>query len=156
MPEEGIKILRRQKCADFALLLARDGDEYEAHVYELTKTIARQKWDTVREQLECAVVHVLAVAGILGIELRGVVTYTVYNQNKLALDPALLKAPVDPNTSESARVWMKARLSWERGHIWMAVLGRDVEHRRIEASAAIACRPRPSPGDTRWIFTAPP
>ena len=158
LPEQGIKILRLQGCADFALLLAQDGEGFEAHVYELTRTVARQKWDTAKKQLEGAVLNVLAIAGILGIEIRGVVTYTAFNQDRLSRESSpsltLLKQSIDPTAIENARRGAEARRSWERGHIWMDVLGRDVEHRRIEAPAAVECRPRASSGDTLWIFEA--
>jgi hypothetical protein len=150
---EDIQFLRNGHCADFALLLARGGDAFEAHVVELTRTAAREKWDTVRQQHEWAIVRLLAIAGVLGIEIEGVVAYTAYNRDKLTRDPALLKVPVDP---ENTRRWAEARRTWESGRLRMDVLGRDVEHRRLPARedgpAVVACRRRASPGDTVWVL----
>ena len=107
----------------------------------------------MRKQHEWAIVRLLAIAGLLGIEIEGVVVYSAYNQDKFSRDPALLKAPVDP---ENTLRWAEARRSWEQPHLRMEVLGREVEHRRIaageEGAAVVECRRREAPGDTVWVF----
>jgi len=162
LPKQGIKMLRGQKCADFALLLERAEDVFEAHILEFTTTVSLKKWDTVREQLEWATLHVLAAAGILGIRIQGVVFYTVHHREDLSREgsrnPAVMKIPVSPRSEADAIRWAEARRSWESGRVSTANFGVDVEHLRIHAGedgrTAVTCRPRSSSGedDTLWVF----
>ena len=150
LPEQGIKILRDQTCADYALLLPHDANGFEAHVFELTETVSLRKWHHVKQQLESAVLHVLAIAGILGIEIHGVVAYTAYNDEKLSRGGS-----TDPSVVRDTR-WAEARRSWEGARLPMNVFARDVEHRRVprsgDAPAMLRSRRRAGPGDTEWIF----
>ncbi|XYH99099.1 hypothetical protein ACMHYB_04840 [Sorangium sp. So ce1128] len=163
---QDVQFLREGVCADFALLLSRGDDVFEAHIVELKKTVGDKDWAHVQKQLEWAIVRLMAIAGVLGIRIDGVTVYTAFCNDKLARErsPNLvnMKIPVGPpDTSASdasARRWAEARLSWERGKLRMEVVGRDVEHRRIPANEAgrawVACRPRslPSEHETNWIF----
>jgi hypothetical protein len=163
-----VQFLRGRACADFALLLDRGDDAFEAHVVELKKTVDPKAWIHVQEQLEWAVVRLLAVAGVLGIRLHGVTIYTAFCRDKLAQEsspnPIAMKIPVGLSGSGAADAdalrWAEARRSWERGRVRMDVFGQEVEHRRIRADeggrAAVACHLRTSPdeGDTRWFLQA--
>ncbi|WP_438007916.1 hypothetical protein WME89_03880 [Sorangium sp. So ce321] len=163
---QDVQFLREGVCADFALLLSRGDDVFEAHIVELKKTIGDKDWAHVQKQLEWAIVRLMAIAGVLGIQIDRVTVYTAFCNDKLARErsPNLvnMKIPVGPpDTSASdasARRWAEARLSWERGKLRMEVVGRDVEHRRIPANEAgrawVACRSRslPSEHETNWIF----
>lgn len=161
-----IQFLRGPKCADFALLLDRGGDAFEAHVLELKKSVGEKEWLHVQEQLEWAVVRLLAIAGVLGIHIQAVTVYTVFCNDKLsresAPDPAGMKIPVgtsaDPQRAAAARRWAEARRSWEQGRVHLKAFARDIEHRRIPADstgiAAVTCCPHPVPADhaTTWRF----
>ncbi|AUX47142.1 uncharacterized protein SOCE26_086540 [Sorangium cellulosum] len=163
---QDVQFLQKDVCADFALLLARGDDVFEAHIVELKRSVKERNWAHIQEQLEWAAVRLVAVAGVLDIRLHGVVAYTAFCNDKLAREgstnPAAMKIPLgpsDPGASEaSAHRWADARRSWERDHIRMATFDRDVEHRRIRADesgrATVLCRTRSSPGesDTRWRF----
>jgi hypothetical protein len=163
---EDVQFLRERVCADFALLLARGDEAFEAHIVELKKTVREKDWTHVQEQLEWAAVRMLAIGGVLGVQIHGVTVYTAFCNDKLSREssPNLvgMKIPVGPTDISSSdanlRRWAEARLSWERGHVRMDVFGRDVEHRRIRANeagrAAVACRLRSLPGehDTKWYF----
>lgn len=157
-----IKFLRGGKCADFALLLARGGDAFEAHVLEFKKSVGEKEWLYVQEQLEWAVVRLLAIAGVLGIQIQAVTLYTVFCNDKLsresAPDPVGMKIPVgpsDPERAAAARRWAEARRSWEQGRLHLEAFARDIEHCRIPANtgrASISCCPHPTPADhaTTW------
>lgn len=160
-----VQFLRERVCADFALLLARGEDAFEAHVLELKKSVGEKEWLHIQEQLEWAVVRLLAIAGVLGIHIQAVTVYTVFCNDKLsresAPDPAAMKIPVgtsaDPQRAAAARRWAEARRSWEQGRIHLKTFARDIEHRRIPADtgiAAVTCCPHPTPADhaTTWRF----
>ncbi|WP_437936169.1 hypothetical protein [Sorangium sp. So ce341] len=168
LPDD-VQFLRERACADFALLLARGGDAFEAHIVELKRSVGKDTWEHVQKQLEWAAVRLLAIAGVVGIRIHGVVAYTAFCNDKLAREtstnPAGMKIPLGPSDASEAKGhrWAEARRSWERGSIWMKELGRHVEHRRIQTNevvpavagrAAVACRPRSSPGadDTAWLL----
>jgi hypothetical protein len=161
LPEQGIKLLRGQKSADFALLIARgEGEVFDAHVIELKATVSAKAWDTVREQLEWGVVHALAIAGILGVEIAGVSTYTAFHQDKLTEertpDPITLKLPVGPHATGDARRWAEARRSWREGRLRMELLGREIEHRPLACvegrASAVECQAREAEAETAWLF----
>ena len=170
MRPQDIQLLRKDVCADFALLLARGDDAFEAHVIELKKSVGEREWIHIREQLQWAVVRLLAVAGILGARIEGVTVYTAFSNDKLAREtsPNLvgMKIPVGPppTTEDDATVrrFAEARRSWESGRFRMEVLGSDVEHRRIQTNeagrAAVACRARPGAreAEARWVFEPVP
>ncbi|WP_437997281.1 hypothetical protein WMF26_41630 [Sorangium sp. So ce185] len=166
---DDVQFLRETTCADFALLLARGDDAFEAHIVELKRSVGTNTWEHVQKQLEWAAVRLLAIAGVVGIRIDGVVAYTAFCNDKLAREsstnPASMKIPLGPSgilaSDANVRRRAEARRSWERGSIWMKALGRDVEHRRIRANEVgttaaghVACRPRSSPaeGDTTWLF----
>ncbi|KYG07634.1 hypothetical protein BE21_28330 [Sorangium cellulosum] len=163
---QDVQFLREGACADFALLLCRGDDVFEAHIVELKRTVGDKDWVHVQKQLEWGVVRLLAIAGVLGIRIDGVTVYTAFCHDKLARErsPNLvnMKIPVGPPDASasdaSVRRWAEARLAWERGRIRMEVVGKEVEHRRLPANeagrASVACRTRSLPGEheTRWVF----
>jgi hypothetical protein len=168
LKERDVQFLRELVCADFALLLDRGEDAFEAHVVELKKSVDPKTWGHLQEQLQWAVVRLLAIAGVLGVRIDAVTVYTAFRRDRLAKElspnPAAMKIPVAPAHPRAgdagALRWAEARRSWERGRVRMEVFGAEVEHRRIQANeagrAAVTCRLRSSPGDdgTRWFFEA--
>ncbi len=163
---QDIQLLRGSVCADFALLLERGDDVFEAHVIELKKSVGEWEWVHIREQLEWAVVRLLAIAGVLGIRLQGVTTYTVLCNDKLARESSAnlagmkipVGAPSTTDTGANVRRWAEARRSWESGRLRMEAFARSVEHRRIvtgeAGSAAVTCRLRATAAadETTWTF----
>ncbi|WP_437277008.1 hypothetical protein WME90_38045 [Sorangium sp. So ce375] len=164
-----VQLLRESACADFALLLARGDDAFEAHIIELKRSVGKDTWEHVQKQLEWAAVRLLAIAGVLGVRIRGVVAYTAFCSDKLAREsstnPAIMKTSLGPSDASESNVrrWAEARRSWERGSIWMQELRRHIEHRQIRTHevgpaaaghATVTCRPRSAPGedDTSWLF----
>jgi hypothetical protein len=157
-----VQFLRGAKCADFALLLARGDDVFEAHVVELKGSVGEDDWARIQGQHTWATVRLLAIAGVLGVRIGEVTTYTAFIKDRLSREgsqnPVVMKIPVDPKVEGKARQRAEARRTWESGRLHMDAFGEDVEHRRIrtgeDGRADVACRPRSSPGEdeTRWIF----
>ncbi len=159
---DDIQFLREGKCADFALLLARDNDEFEAHIVEHKRAIGKDEWERVQKQLEWALVRLLAIAGVVGIRIEGVVVYTVFCNDKLSREgssnPAIMKVPV----GEAATRWTHARRSWERAKVHLEVFDRDVDHFKIQTAAnglaAVVCEKRTlaESSTARWTLVAKP
>jgi hypothetical protein len=161
MPTD-VQFLRGAKCADFALLLARGDDVFEAHVVELKGSVDEKDWARIQGQHEWATVRLLAIAGVLDIRIRGVTVYTAFRGDRLSREgspnPAAMKIPLDATTEAKDRKRVEARRSWESGRIRMEVFQEVVEHLRIRTNddgfANVGCRSRSSPseGETMWFF----
>jgi hypothetical protein len=75
--------LLEKKSADGALLLCREG-RYEAHVIECKRTVNRAKWKEVSREFLGTLGRLLALAGVLGIEIDRVTFGTAFRDDKLS------------------------------------------------------------------------
>jgi hypothetical protein len=145
-------------CADFAILVSRGDDEFEAHILEHKKTVKVDEFIHVQAQLEGAMVRLLAIAGILGIRIRAVTTYTAFCNDKISREASpemtTMKIPVGPNDYHRAQ----ARRSWEHGTLQMKRFGSEVRHVKVQVNengrAIIACHPHAAhdASDAQWQF----
>lgn len=155
---DDVQFLRGGKCADFALLLARGEDEFEAHVVEHKRSVGEKEWPRIQEQLEWAIVRLHAIAGVLGIHIQNTLVYTAFCNDKLSRDRSANLVAMKIPVGSAAHRWAEARRSWESGKIRSVLFDRDVEHIPIRASvegaASVTCllRQRADEDDAHWQF----
>ena len=72
-----------KKCADYVIFENTD-TSWKAHIFEMKKTISTNKWETeIKKQFHGAIQNILALSGILGIEITDIILHTVYRNDKI-------------------------------------------------------------------------
>lgn len=72
-----------KKCADYVLFENTD-DGWKAHIFELKRTVKADVWETeIKKQFQGAMQNILALAGVLGIEIKDIMLHTAYRNDKV-------------------------------------------------------------------------
>ncbi len=77
--------LKEDKNADGALLLCHPDGRYEAHVIECKRTVDQAKWHEIARQFRWTLGKLLAIAGVLGIQLDRVTLGTAWMTDQVRL-----------------------------------------------------------------------
>ena len=123
--------LEEQFSAD-GILLARPIDaSWHAHVVECKRTVTDAKWQKVQRQLRGSCLRLLAVNGVLGLEIGKITLYTAFRREKISARPPDFTLPPPPPGRISAHEPFAQRLAWQTGTLALDGLG-PLEHRRIQ------------------------
>jgi len=103
--QDGIfEFLRESYNADGAFLIARPDDSVSIWIVECKKTIRSSSWDHALKQFQWTAARLLAVAGVIGVEVKSISLMTAFRYDELSPEaspnPALGKLPVGGNAAE--------------------------------------------------------
>lgn len=118
-------------CADGIVLAQSIAGDWHAHVVECKRTVTDEKWQRVQRQLRGSCLRLLAVGGVLGLEIDKITLYTAFRRTKISArtpDFALMTPPpgrVDP------RERFAQRLAWQAPRLPLEGFGM-LDHQRIQ------------------------
>lgn len=88
LPTGYFRFLKEEQNADGALLIWRDDGSqdglFEAHVMECKKTVEQKTWSKALQQMRWTFLRLRAIAGALGVPIRGVTFYTAFREHKFS------------------------------------------------------------------------
>lgn len=122
--------LDEQLSAD-GILLARPTDgTWQAHVVECKRTVTDEKWQKVRRQLRGSCLRLLAVNGILGLEIGKITLYTAFRRAKISDRTPDFTFVTPPPGRVGPHERFAQRLAWRASTLSLDGFG-SLEHRRI-------------------------
>lgn len=121
--------LEEQLSADGILLARSLEGTWQAHVVECKRTITEQKWPRVQRQLRGSCVRLLAVGGVLGLEIAKISLYTAYRQAKMFSHTNFTASMPRPGASGMPERFAQ-QLAWRASELPVDGFG-PLEHRRI-------------------------
>lgn len=116
-----------KKCADYVLFENTDHG-WTAHIFELKRTVKSDVWETeIKEQFRGAMQNILALAGVLGIEIRDIMLHTVYRNDKVNDMVNPVKQHLGTHYSK------KSKTDWNKEEIVLEFLNRkSFRHDKIK------------------------
>ncbi len=112
--------------ADGAFLVARPEGDVVIWIVECKKTVGLNTWEHVLKQFRWTAARLLAVAGVIGVEVTGISLMTAFRDDRLSPEsspnPAQGKLPIGGNT---VALLGEERASW-KGLTLLAWMGEDV------------------------------
>jgi hypothetical protein len=131
--------LKEPKSADGALLLCREG-RYEAHVIECKRTVHQAKWEEVHGHFFGTLGRLLALAGVLGIELDRVTFGTAFRRDQLSPEespnpthgrPLLDALPEDGDAEHAVSGARLRQLAWMNDEVRLPGFVHPFPHVKI-------------------------
>lgn len=116
-----------KKCADYVLFENTDHG-WKVHIFELKRTIKLDVWETeIKKQFQGAMQNILALAGVLGMEIKDIVLHTVYRNDKV-------NDMVNPVKQHLGKQYSnKSRTDWNKEEIALEFLERkSFRHNKIK------------------------
>jgi hypothetical protein len=137
--------LQEDKNADGALLLCRPDGSFEARIIECKRTVDQRKWSDILAQLRWSLSKLLAIAGVLDIEIRAATLGTAYRNDKLSEEespnPTLGKPLLDggamlgPEETEITAARLQ-QLAWMSDEVRLPGFARPFRHVKIRLDEA--------------------
>jgi hypothetical protein len=123
--------LEEQFSAD-GILLARPSDgSWQAHVVECKRTVTDGKWQKVQRQLRGSCLRLLAVNGVLGLELGKITLYTAFRRESISARTPDFTLATPPPGRTGTNERFAQRLAWQAGTLAIDGFG-PLEHHRIQ------------------------
>jgi hypothetical protein len=123
--------LDEQLSADGILLARSLEGTWQAHVVECKRTVTEEKWRKVQRQLRGSCLRLLAVGGVLGLEIAKITLYTAFRRAKIfAHTPDFTSAMPRPGRIGMPEHFAQ-RLAWRASELVVDGFG-PLEHRRLQ------------------------
>lgn len=109
--------IKFRKVADGTVLEFINEFEAFLHIVECKKTIKEKSWSHVIKQFQGGLINAMALAGVIGVQIRQVTFYTAYREDKLSAmgtsNPVFLKLPTGEPAKTPFRTWQQNALEIE-------------------------------------------
>jgi hypothetical protein len=130
------QFLQKDNSADGAVLFIRPDGQLSAWIVELKKKISQSKWQEVLEQFRWTLARLLAITGVLGLELKSVTFTTAFREDRLSPEespnPTLGKAPLGiPALGESLDMARRRQLAWVEDRIRLQGFTGEFWHTKV-------------------------
>lgn len=138
------EFLLRSSNADGTFLFARADGTVGAWIVECKWTISASSWEHARRQFRWTLARLLAVAGVIGVEIQSVSLTTAFREDQLSPEgspnPAVYKVPLgEVEPSEDGEVprnpAARARLAWLSGRVPLTGYRGEFAHTKLQLDA---------------------
>ncbi|HRI71273.1 MAG TPA: hypothetical protein PK156_43870 [Polyangium sp.] len=119
------QFLQGDKDADGIFFVCHSDDRVDAYIIECKKTMTNSSWEQAKKQLQESLTKVLAIAGVLGIEINRVCLGAAFRESRLdsTTDPeprvAVGVLDMDPADTSNTQINARARelAEWRTGEV---------------------------------------
>ena len=131
--------------ADGAFFIAHPGGDVSIWIVECKKTVHFGSWKHALDQFQWTAARLLAVAGVIGVEVREIALKTAFREDKLSPEgspnPALGKLPLGGNAAElpeEERRSSKGRLllAWMSENVPLRGFAGRFAHTKVQLDSA--------------------